>query len=67
VCLVDARNPVLDAGPLRLADLAGLPWVAPYYRSSPNPSAAESLRGADSDRFAPDGRTLATAPTVYPL
>ena len=40
VCLVDARNPVLDAGPLRLEDLAGLPWVAPYYRSSPNPSAA---------------------------
>jgi DNA-binding transcriptional LysR family regulator len=40
VCLVDARNPVLDAGPLRLEDLARLPWVAPYYRSSPNPSAA---------------------------
>jgi len=28
VCLVAARNPVLDAGPLRLADLARLPWVA---------------------------------------
>ena len=40
VCLVDARNPVLVAGPLRLEDLAGLPWVAPYYHSSPNPSAA---------------------------
>jgi DNA-binding transcriptional LysR family regulator len=40
VCLVDARNPALDAGRLRLEDLARLPWVAPYYRSSPNPSAA---------------------------
>ena len=40
VCLVDARNPVLDAGRLRLEDLARLPWVAPYYRSAPNPSAA---------------------------
>jgi hypothetical protein len=34
--LVDARNPALDAGRLRLEDLARLPWVAPYYRSSPN-------------------------------
>jgi DNA-binding transcriptional LysR family regulator len=32
VVLVSAGNPVLDAGPLRLADLAQLPWVAPYYR-----------------------------------
>jgi len=40
VCLVDARNPALDAGRLRLEDLARLPWVAPYYRSPPNPSAA---------------------------
>jgi DNA-binding transcriptional LysR family regulator len=40
VCLVDAHNPALDAGQLRLADLARLPWVAPYCRSSPNPSAA---------------------------
>jgi hypothetical protein len=40
VCLVDARNPALDAGRLRLEDLARLPWVAPYYRSGPNPSAA---------------------------
>jgi DNA-binding transcriptional LysR family regulator len=40
VCLVDARNPALDAGRLELEDLARLPWVAPYYRSRPNPSAA---------------------------
>src|SRR5205823_6515868 len=40
VCLVDARNPALDAGRLRLEDLARLPWVAPYYRSPRNPSAA---------------------------
>jgi DNA-binding transcriptional LysR family regulator len=40
VCLVSASNPVLDAGPLRLSDLARLPWVAPYYRAQPNPSAA---------------------------
>lgn len=40
VCLVSASNPVLDAGSLRLADLARLPWVAPYYRAQPNPSAA---------------------------
>jgi len=40
VCLVDARNPVLDAGRLRLEDLARLPWVAPYYRRGPSPSAA---------------------------
>ncbi len=40
VCLVDAGNPALDAGRLRLEDLARLPWVAPYYRSSPSPSAA---------------------------
>jgi DNA-binding transcriptional LysR family regulator len=34
VCVVDADNPVLDGGrALRLRDLAGLPWVAPYYRS----------------------------------
>lgn len=37
VCLLDAANPVLDAGALALADLAALPWVAPYYRSSPHP------------------------------
>jgi DNA-binding transcriptional LysR family regulator len=44
VCLVSAHNPVLDAGPLRLADLARLPWVAPYYRAQPNPSAAPIMR-----------------------
>jgi hypothetical protein len=33
VCVVDAANPALDAGPLELTDLARLPWVAPYYRS----------------------------------
>ena len=34
VCVVDGDNPVLDGGSaLRLRDLAGLPWVAPYYRS----------------------------------
>jgi DNA-binding transcriptional LysR family regulator len=42
---VDARNPALDAGRLRLEDLARLPWVAPYYRRSPpNPSAAPIMR-----------------------
>jgi DNA-binding transcriptional LysR family regulator len=34
VCVLDASNPVLDGGAaLRVRDLAGLPWVAPYYRS----------------------------------
>jgi DNA-binding transcriptional LysR family regulator len=34
VCVLDADNPVLDGGSaLRVRDLAGLPWVAPYYRS----------------------------------
>ena len=34
VCVVDAANPALDARRLDLADLARLPWVAPYYRSN---------------------------------
>ena len=34
VCVVDADNPALDAGTLRLGDMARLPWVAPYYRST---------------------------------
>jgi DNA-binding transcriptional LysR family regulator len=34
VCVLDGDNPVLDGGTaLRMRDLAGLPWVAPYYRS----------------------------------
>lgn len=34
VCVLDADNPVLDGGStLCVRDLAGLPWVAPYYRS----------------------------------
>jgi DNA-binding transcriptional LysR family regulator len=34
VCVVDGDNPVLDGGSaLRMRDLAGLPWVAPYYRA----------------------------------
>ena len=34
VCVLDGDNPVLDGGSaLRIRDLAGLPWVAPYYRS----------------------------------
>ncbi len=44
VCLISADNPVLDAGPLRLCDLARLPWVAPYYRDQPHPSAAPVMR-----------------------
>ncbi|MBV9857998.1 MAG: LysR family transcriptional regulator [Streptosporangiaceae bacterium] len=44
VCLVDAHNPALDAGVLRLEDLARLPWVAPYYRSRPNPPAVPIVR-----------------------
>jgi DNA-binding transcriptional LysR family regulator len=44
VCLVSAHNPVLDAGTLRLAELARLPWVAPYYRDQPHPSAAPIMR-----------------------
>ncbi|HEY1698402.1 MAG TPA: LysR family transcriptional regulator [Trebonia sp.] len=44
VCLVDAGNPVLDAGRLRLADLARLPWVAPYYRANPNPPGVPVMR-----------------------
>src|SRR5215467_3385267 len=42
VCLVAACNPVLDAGQLRLADLARLPWVAPYYQGTQ--SAAPIMR-----------------------
>lgn len=34
VCVLDGDNPVLDGGSaLRVRDLAGLPWVAPYYRT----------------------------------
>jgi DNA-binding transcriptional LysR family regulator len=44
VCLVAASNPVLAAGTLRLADLARLPWVAPYYRDQGAPSAAPIMR-----------------------
>jgi DNA-binding transcriptional LysR family regulator len=34
VCVLDGDNPVLDGGnALRIHDLAGLPWVAPYYRA----------------------------------
>jgi DNA-binding transcriptional LysR family regulator len=44
VCLVAASNPVLDAGPLQLADIARLPWVAPYYRDQGAPSAAPIMR-----------------------
>ena len=34
VCVVDGDNPVLDGGSaLRVRDLAGLAWVAPYYRA----------------------------------
>ena len=44
VCLISARNPALDAGQLNLEDLARLPWVAPYYRSYPHPSAAPIMR-----------------------
>jgi DNA-binding transcriptional LysR family regulator len=44
-CAWWTRNPALDAGRLRLEDLARLPWVAPYYRRSPpNPSAAPIMR-----------------------
>ena len=36
VCVLDGDNPVLDGGSaLRVRDLAGLPWVAPYYRAGP--------------------------------
>ena len=42
VCLVGACNPVLAAGELRLADLARLPWVAPYYQGAQ--SAAPIMR-----------------------
>jgi DNA-binding transcriptional LysR family regulator len=34
VCVVDTANPALDAGRLELADLARLPWVAPYYHGN---------------------------------
>jgi DNA-binding transcriptional LysR family regulator len=44
VCVVDAGNPALDAGKLRLPDLARLPWVAPYYRSSANPPSVPVMR-----------------------
>jgi len=45
VVLVSAGNPVLDAGGrLRMADLARLPWVAPYYRDQPQSSGAPVVR-----------------------
>jgi DNA-binding transcriptional LysR family regulator len=44
VCVVDADNPALDAGKLRLPDLARLPWVAPYYRNNPNPTGVPVMR-----------------------
>ena len=44
VCLVAADHPVLDVGALQPADLARLPWVAPYYRDYPAPSAAPIMR-----------------------
>ncbi|MBO0806796.1 MAG: LysR family transcriptional regulator [Actinobacteria bacterium] len=44
VCLISAHHPVLDAGPLRLADLTRLPWVAPYYAAQPSPSGAPIMR-----------------------
>ena len=44
VCLVDARHPVLDFGRLSLADLARLPWVAPYYRSDQTPPSVPVMR-----------------------
>src|SRR5689334_13821981 len=44
VCLVDADNPALDAGRLELRDMARLPWVAPYYRSNPNPPSVPVMR-----------------------
>jgi DNA-binding transcriptional LysR family regulator len=44
VCVVDADNPALDADKLRLPDLARLPWVAPYYRSNPNPPSVPVMR-----------------------
>ena len=45
VVLVSAANPVLGAGGrLRLADLARLPWVAPYYRHQPSVSGAPIMR-----------------------
>lgn len=41
VCVLDGDNPVLDGGSaLRVRDLAGLPWVAPYYRSAEHGAAS---------------------------
>ena len=37
VCLVDARNPVLDAGPLQLEDLARLPLGGSLLPQLPEP------------------------------
>ena len=46
VCVLDGDNPVLDGGSaLRIRDLAGLPWVAPYYRSG---HARGRLRAGDA-------------------
>jgi len=46
VCVLDADNPVLDGGSsLRLRDLAGLPWVAPYYQAGvPGTTAVPVMR-----------------------
>jgi DNA-binding transcriptional LysR family regulator len=44
VCVADAGNPALDPGRLCLADLARLPWVAPYYRGNQNPPGVPVMR-----------------------
>ena len=60
VCVLDGDNPVLDGGSaLRVRDLAGLPWVAPYYRAGERgrrvgagDAAARPARPAAEDRGA---------------
>lgn len=44
VCVVSAKNQLLDTDTLALADLARLAWVAPYHPNHPYPSAAPITR-----------------------
>jgi len=44
VCVVSRHNRLLDGGPLRLDDLARLPWVVPFYPGHGHHSAAPAPR-----------------------
>jgi len=66
VCLVDARNPALDAGRLRLEDLARLPWVAPYYSRTPAKPGTPASCGRNRTGSGAASTTLALQPSCRP-